>query len=266
MALGGSTGLTDSTGFTGSFGNTGLTEPNGGGSAYVDPSSDTDLISWWDTTDASTITESSGKVSNFNPKAGSSSLALAQSFNARRPITNSRTINGLNVINCISANRNYLITAATFPIPASGNITVMMACAIDEVDSGSDGLFGLAGTNDFQIKVDNATQFDGIVQASGIGPNSAKFSGGPYSGNHIIHARFDFDNLEYIAYIDNVAVIVATDYTTELSLLQKFVAFCSNGESSCLDGAFGDIVITESVDQSGMITNHYNYLSTKFAI
>lgn len=52
---------------------------------------------WWDFSDTSTITESLNLVSQVNDKSGNV-RNLSQSFASSQPITNTNTINGLNVI------------------------------------------------------------------------------------------------------------------------------------------------------------------------
>jgi hypothetical protein len=64
---------------------------------------------WLDASDASTITESSGSVSQWNNKGSLSNFA--QATGANQPTTGNSTLNGLNVIeadgdNLIAANRN----------------------------------------------------------------------------------------------------------------------------------------------------------------
>lgn len=59
------------------------------------------LTSWYDAADTSTITSSGSpaKVSQWSDKSGNS-IHLTQSNESLRPLTNSETINGLNVISC----------------------------------------------------------------------------------------------------------------------------------------------------------------------
>lgn len=52
---------------------------------------------WWDASDTTTITESSGAVSQWNDKSGNG-YNLTQSTGAAQPTTNSVTKNGLNVL------------------------------------------------------------------------------------------------------------------------------------------------------------------------
>ena len=56
-----------------------------------------DLLAWYDASDAATITESSGAVSQWNDKSGNGNNQLQSNVNFR-PLTGIRTLNGNNVI------------------------------------------------------------------------------------------------------------------------------------------------------------------------
>lgn len=66
-------------------------------SAAFDPSTITGLQAWWDASDASTITESSGSVSQVDDKSGNSNH-LTQSTGSSQPSLVSAAQNGLSVL------------------------------------------------------------------------------------------------------------------------------------------------------------------------
>jgi len=230
------------------------------------PSDDDDLISWWDTLFGVT-SDGSDRVSAWTPAAGSVSGDLLQSVNDDKPITNSRTINNKNVLDCDGS--QFLRTVDGAFVPTSGNISILMMVAIDSNANAADSIFSIEDTSgkDFQFEADNNSQFDGQINVAGIGSSSAKFANGPFSGNHIMHIVFDFGSSEYIAYVDNVAEISATAYTTKLDAVTTIFGAFSNRTATLQhpDGAIGDIIVTEAID-STTIGQHYNYLADKYAI
>ena len=80
---------------------------------------------WLDAADASTITESSGAVSQWDDKSGNARNA-AQSTSARRPLYTSAGQNGLNVVTFQSANTHWLALPNS-AAPSSAN-AVFAAC------------------------------------------------------------------------------------------------------------------------------------------
>jgi len=92
----------------------------GGGAAAWTPASLTTQIAWWDASDAATITSagSPALVSAWASKVGS--YSLVQSTDAKKPTTNSTTINGKNVLAFDGGDG---LSVASFA-PASTKITV----------------------------------------------------------------------------------------------------------------------------------------------
>ena len=80
----------------------------------ADPSV-TDLFSpigWWDASDSSTITESSGAVSNWaNKGTGGSTYDLTQATGTRQPLTGSNTQNGKNLLTFDGANDQMFVSS-----------------------------------------------------------------------------------------------------------------------------------------------------------
>lgn len=61
------------------------------------PASIRDLSGWWDASDAATITQAAGVVSQWDDKSGGG-FHVTQGTSAKRPLTNVTTINGRNVV------------------------------------------------------------------------------------------------------------------------------------------------------------------------
>ena len=84
---------------------------------------------WLDATDASTITEVGGNVNQWNDKSGNSNNFTGTDM----PITNARTLNGLNVID-FNGTSNYLDGGDILDV-GTGDYTVISVLDIDDVTS-----------------------------------------------------------------------------------------------------------------------------------
>lgn len=81
------------------------------------PAEISDLVGWWDASDAGTITESGGAVSQWDDKSGNG-LHVSQSTGTKKPTTGVATQNGLNVISFDST--DWLKKSGHTPIMGSG--------------------------------------------------------------------------------------------------------------------------------------------------
>ena len=100
------------------------------GAAAFSPSDISDLFAWYDANDSSTITESSGRVSQWDNKEGTTARDLVQATSDNQPLVDSGDRNGLDVIDF--ADERYMKSAfteidqpitiaAAAQIPTSGN-------------------------------------------------------------------------------------------------------------------------------------------------
>ena len=124
---------------------------------------DIDAALWLDASDASTITESGGAVSQWDDKSGNNKN-LTQATVLTRPTTNSRTINGLNALEFNASNG--LFTTSTV---LSGNPGLLIASivlfdavvgTIDRVCQISAGSasFALTGGSVYSIRYNSGNQ------------------------------------------------------------------------------------------------------------
>lgn len=117
---------------------------SGGGGGTI-PESVTGLTAWWDPSDASTITASSGYVTKLNDKSGMRNHLYQTSTYG--PITGTRTQNGLNVLDFFASTRACLYTD-TFSQPQPLTIFVVAATDTLTVDSfGKSCISGWSGTS-----------------------------------------------------------------------------------------------------------------------
>lgn len=220
------------------------------------PGSDAALLGWWDASDAATITASGGLVSNWADKAGGA--GLAQSFGAWKPSTGSRLLNGLNVLDFDGS--RFLERARAFP--ASGNVAFHMALVIDGVANAFEALLAVEATNDFQIDANNAAQFDGRLNAAGIGAATA-LTGGPFAGGLILSAVFDRTGAAS-ATIHIGGVLRGTmAYTAPIDAAAALHLMTNRSKNAWAHGAVAELVITGDIANRAQ---YHAYLSSKWGL
>lgn len=119
------------------------------GSAPFAPTDLSNLLLWLDAADTASITESGGLVSSWNDKSGNGHHAT-QSTGTRKPVTNSRTVNGLNCLDFDGTN-DYLILPSGLYGLTTGNSNMFIVAAHDNLDrldplvvgAGTAGLYGI---------------------------------------------------------------------------------------------------------------------------
>jgi len=104
------------------------TSAGGGAFTPIDITSAT-LEAWYDPSDASTITESSGLVSQLDDKSVNGRDVL-QGTGSLQPETGTRTIGGVNVLDCLA---DRLVAASSFSL-GSANFTTVSILSPDALD------------------------------------------------------------------------------------------------------------------------------------
>jgi len=131
------------------------------------------LKAWFDAADASTITDTSGEVDQLDDKSGNGEDLTATL--TERPITGTRTINGLNVLDWDGVN-DKLTRASRMGLGANPDLMVFVVMEADSVGSSDDRFWSIGDTG------------SGIL-ACGIGTGTDGYSWRHNDGNNI------FDNL-----------------------------------------------------------------------
>ena len=90
---------------------------------------------WWDASDTSSITASSGAVSQLNDKSGNG-YHMIQGTGSRQPTTGTRTQNGLNVLDFDGGD---WLSAGDVLDVGTGGITTFIVCKFDGTGDGSPG-------------------------------------------------------------------------------------------------------------------------------
>ena len=221
------------------------------------PSADPALIGWWDATDVSTVIESGGAVSSWLDKANGT--ALGQAFPGGRPETGTRTLNSLNVLD-FNGTSDALFADRSFP--ASGDIAFHVVFVVDGTTSDFAAVLSVEATNDFQIDANNASQFDGRLNAAGIG-NTVNLTGGPFTGAFILSAVFDLSGT------GNVDIYIAdtlrgsASYTTPIDTTAALHLMTNRSQNAWIDGAVAEVILTGDVSNR---SDHHTYLANKWGL
>ena len=220
------------------------------------PADDPSVIGWWDASDLATITESGGLVSAWADKAGGAALTQSQNFD--QPSTGTRSLNGLNVIDFGGSH----FLERTLTLSTTGDVAFHIALIIDGTSNAFEAVLAVDAANDFQIDSNNASQFDGRLNLSGIG-TSVSFSGGPFTGAMILSVIFDRSGAAQAeVFIANVSR-AATAYTAPIDSTVALSLMTNRTQNAWVDGAVCEFVITENL---GNRADYHGYLTTKWGL
>lgn len=225
-------------------------------SLFFTPNNDSALVGWWDASDVGTIVSDAGFVSAWNDKSGGT--ALTQTLSNRQPITNSRTMNGLNALDFDG--NDFVQRAGSFPV--SGDVAFHMALAIDSTINAFEAILAVEGSDDFQIDAENAAQFDGRLNLTGMG-TAFSFSGGPYSGPLILSAVFDHTGAGTAEIFINNVSRGSTAYTTAIDVFGDLLLMTNRSKNAWVNGAVGELVVTGNVSNRAA---YHTYLSDKWGV
>ena len=217
---------------------------------------------FYESDDASTITESGGSVSQWDDKSGNGNHAT-QATGTRQPITGTRTINGLNALDFDGVDDQFVIGSGLYDI-TSGDCTIYIVANFDYLASKTPLWFGSATSNESHPMRLNTTLVEG-------GRNTS--SGGVYTSSSILTmttatnqtylTKFEVDGANAVINVDGVdgSTGVATSFTANkieigsaLDVWDKF------------EGRLCSIIIYDKVLTAVQDTEVRNYLNNKWGI
>jgi hypothetical protein len=148
-------------------------------------------------------------------------------------------------------------------VPANGNVAIHAVLAIDSVTSAFAAILAMdAPVNDFQLDSNSATQFDGRMNATGIGA-SAALTGGPFPGARIVSVIFDRSgSATYRVFINGVER-ASVAYTASLDQAQVLYLMANRSQNAFVDGAVGEVIVTSTVTNRA---SYQAYLSARWGI
>ena len=204
---------------------------------------DAGTLHYWDSAE-STLTLSGSEVTLVEDLEGSQDLP------ALGAPTTGRLQNGLNSINMPNdAGNAYLRFNNTFDL-SEDTFAIHVAMSIDSIGGTSEALFGMnLGSSTFNIRANNASQFDGRIELQNLGSTTAvNFTGGPYSGLVIVSVVFDNTGSTFTVYVNGSSVATG-NYTGFLGTTGGRLRFgAQNSGGNTMDSAFHTALITTSID------------------
>lgn len=226
--------------------------------ATFSPADLTGLTAWYDASDAGSITESGGAVSQWNDLSGNG-YHLTQSTGANKPTTGTNTINGLNVLT--SAGSAFMSRAATQIVNSStGEWSVFVVARVT----------ALVGTQQI-IDQDDATRVAQFVRVNGSNLESIAFTtastdtpGSSPSATVAFQASAIRTTTTVEAFLDGSGngSTSATSPETGATVLTVFRGGTNAGTNQ-LTGDIAEIIVTNT-DSSADRTTVESYLQAKW--
>lgn len=228
----------------------------GGASTPFTPNSIPNNVLWLDASDTSTISQTGGSVSQWNDKSGNGNNAT-QGTGANQPITGTRTVNGLNVLDFDGTNDFLNLPSGVFGL-SSGDNTIFLVFATDVImtaqrlwlmtDSGS-GRHTLqwGGDSTFSTAASNSNV---VVSSMGITPNMSPHIAGLFRSGGNFYSFFDGVQGPSTA---------ATNFTANQAYLATF-----RGTSTFLNGVICEVIAYNRALTPAEVNQVGNYLSVKW--
>ena len=253
------------------------------------PSSITGLKAWYDPSDTTSITSSSGAVSQINDKSGNG-YNLVQATSAYKPTTGTRTINSLNVLDFTSDSTyisNNTTSNWTFMSNTSGS-SIFVVFKLDTL--GKRNFIYNTGYNPIG-ELSTGTYFSSLITSGyvdhllGDGAGNYNFLNRPSSGyaastNYYVTVLGDPGNATAAnrskIYINTGSVLATNTQTATAGTAAPVRGFTlgatydgsSGGPyiTGAIDGVIGEVIMYTGVLSGADQTTVKNYLATKWGI
>jgi hypothetical protein len=217
----------------------------------ADPSV-TDLFSpigWWDASDSSTITESSGAVSNWaNKGTGGSTYDLTQATGTRQPLTGSNTQNGINLLTFDGANDQMFVSSQIATVTH-----IFVASRWSASGASSTNYKGFLSANSYDWHGDNSADLVSASYAAGWVQTQPTQSTSQLDGSNFVN-NTDDKWTSFSIYSINLQ----SSYTGYFKGTGT-----SGGDGRQFQGDYGEILVYQTTylttDQIDKITAHLAY-------
>jgi hypothetical protein len=225
-----------------------------GGGATFSPLSIPDLALWLDAADTSTITHTSNSVSQWNDKSGLGNNAT-QGTGANQPVTNTRTINGRNVLDF-----NVAEPRMNLPVALTGdkNTTCFIVYQVD------------VSKNHRLINGTNAGGTRVLMQQTSL--QYQYMNRNDFTGTSGVVAAFDTNTHIGIARRDGVNKragrdgVLGTELTSAQDAVLTGLTIGSAGASDVFDGACAEIILYQRGLTDAEMNAVGNHLASKWGI
>jgi hypothetical protein len=214
---------------------------------------------WLDASNTATITEASGRVSQWDDGSGSGNHVV-QATGGSQPLTGSDTQNSLNVITFSNARPDYMKTASGFTVADPGMVYVVAKSAMAAGAQGNvlDGFDSASNrwTVGNLITTDKVNLYDSTSEKQGT-------SAWGTTNYHIVTATFKTSQstLRFDGASENL--------TASLGTMPDFSGINIgrwNGGFGHWNGYIAEILIYEGEHDAGQISDVETYLNAKWAV
>lgn len=208
---------------------------------------------WLDASDTTKITHTLNVVSAFADKSGKN-IVLDATAEANKPLTNVRTINGLNVLDFKTS--DFLKSQVNLATPANGQMSIFCVGDFDGPVStinkgGFWGLRNFAGTSRLSILPYNLTQNDSwiIYQSSG-GTWGSAFASPPFNDTAIFQVNYNATTGLFQKYVNGNfnSTTLITEPWTPLMMDQIWIGKNTFDNVGSMPMGFAEMVIVNSID------------------
>ena len=214
---------------------------------------------WLDSSDSSTITETSGSVSQWNDKSGNGNNAT-QGVGANQPTTGTSNQNGNNVLDF--ADDQFLeLPSDLYPIPSDDNTVFVVSRRNSETGSVAAAFAGAGGGQNRWITFYNTTVGSISFRNDGAGASSVSSSGNTNTQFQIIRGRRE-----------GTTQAIAINSGSESSNTNATNATITSldiggvGTSLSLEGEVAEVIVYSRSLTSTEISDVENYLAAKWGI
>lgn len=219
---------------------------------------------WWDASNSASITESGGAVSQWDDLSGNG-YHLTQATAAYQPITNSSTLNGLNVLEFVNKNMGNS-PASNWTFLHNGTTTLLMMVAKENVASGGFAWYfnttTSSGAIGYLMAMDDGTPNRAIFNFISNGSSPAPVDN--TTGNNVVVAD-TFSIIQVLAdpdngtaanrsavYIDSGSAIKNNTNTSSPSASAPTNSLAigrpSNVAAGNINGAIAEIIVVQGAD------------------
>lgn len=221
------------------------------------------LILWLDASDTSTITESSGAVSQIDDKSGEDNH-FTQATGGQQPTTGTTTINSLNALQFDGGD---YMKHESMGYPTSG--VIFMVAKVNTVDNSTDSLWCIDDASDYQAQATGGQQptYRFTINNNNM-PNIFYTTGDLSGADHIFMYRHDYSDGAMDQWVDGVPGNKngATDYTTPYTTPIDTILMANRSETNYPDADFGEWLIYDTALSVADMNTVGEYLADKWGI
>ena len=206
------------------------------------------LFAWYDASDLTTITDTSGEVTVWADKSGNSRDLTG----VDNPVTGASSQNSLNVIDLDGGDYFELDGLST---PTSGDLQAFIVCNVTNVSHNADSILAMlppaadASSNGWQLQAGRSNRFVGRLDFLSQMDTSTGAGDTNLSGYHIYCADLDFtDDVKYRLLIDGELIASEKTYNSKLASTVDFKIFANRRENQFPQGSIAEVILLDNTD------------------